>query len=406
MIANRPGYSLLADKRDVLPAWLQRAGYRTIHIGKYLNGYTSIDGLEPAPGWDRWLSMVRANYVDPSFSVDGRQIFPGEYLTSWINDKATQMIDRYAPRRKPFYLQLDHFAPHIGSGQEGGRCDGAPSRLPRTSIATRMPSRPRAPRPKRPISPTSLSSSVACRRTPRPSRRAPTSSTAAPRCAPGARPGRGRRLSALRRNHELGSTMIVFWSDNGLSYGEHRIQLAKGLPYEEHVRVPLVIRPPRDFPRRFRAGATVDAPVANIDLAPTILGLSHSDRAGRGSKCRRMDGRSLVPLLKGRKPGWSGSRAIATSFAINAPAYRRSCEWVGFRTPNVKLTEHLQLPVPGGTTCEPSSEYELYDLGSDPFELENLATPSKRQVKRLDRLSRCSGIRHRDPRKRHRPYCE
>jgi hypothetical protein len=119
-----------------------------------------------------------------------------------------------------------------------------------------------------------------------------------------------------------------------------------------------------------------------------------------------MDGRSLLPLLKGKRPEWSSSRAIGTYFAINYPGFIRSCEWVGYRTPQLSVTEHLQLPEPGGDTCVPASEFELYDLADDPFELQNLALPSGRQVKRLGRISRCSGVEGRDPRLRGRPYCE
>ena len=48
--ANNPGYVLLEERRNVLPAWLGRAGYRTVHVGKYLNGYTQTRGPEPGPG--------------------------------------------------------------------------------------------------------------------------------------------------------------------------------------------------------------------------------------------------------------------------------------------------------------------------------------------------------------------
>ncbi len=386
---------------------MQEAGYRTIHIGKYLNGYTEVNGLEPAPGWDRWMTMVRSNYVDPSFSVDGKQIFPGEYLTSWINDRATESIDRYAPKRKPFYLQIDHFGPHIGSGQEGGRCDNAPVPAPEDiglfTDAT-APVNPATEETDLSDKPEFISSK------PPPTQAEQDRADRFYGCAlatlQSVDRGVAEVVDALRRNGELGSTMIVFWSDNGLDYGEHRIQLAKGLPYEEQLRVPFVIKPPSDFPRRFRSGAELDAPVANIDLAPTILGLTRAEPCLGKRECRRMDGRSLLPLLEGRRPGWTGSRAIGTYFAVNYDAYVRSCEWVGFRTPELSLTEHLQLPAPGSDLCEPASEYELYDLEQDPFQLENLATPSGRQVKRLQRIARCSGIPRRDPRLRGRPYCE
>ena len=58
--SNNVGYPGLVDKGNVLPVWLQRAGYRTIHVGKFLNGYER--SVEPdsvvAPGWDEWHSVL------------------------------------------------------------------------------------------------------------------------------------------------------------------------------------------------------------------------------------------------------------------------------------------------------------------------------------------------------------
>ena len=58
--SNNVGYPGLVDEGNVLPVWLQRAGYRTIHVGKFLNGYER--SVEPdsvvAPGWDEWHSVL------------------------------------------------------------------------------------------------------------------------------------------------------------------------------------------------------------------------------------------------------------------------------------------------------------------------------------------------------------
>ena len=51
-------------------------------------------------------------------------------------------------------------------------------------------------------------------------------------------------VEALRRNGELENTLIVFMSDNGFMHGEHRALAEKVLPYEESIRVPLVMRGP------------------------------------------------------------------------------------------------------------------------------------------------------------------
>jgi N-acetylglucosamine-6-sulfatase len=116
------------------------------------------------------------------------------------------------------------------------------------------------------------------------------------------------------------------------------------VPYEEAIRVPLVVR----------ADAIVgearadDHLVANIDLAPTIASAAGVDLPGA-------DGRSLVPLLEGRSETWRGALLIEHMRGTNPiPTY------CALRTPR-----HLFVSYETG-------ERELYDLESDPFELRNL----------------------------------
>ncbi len=408
VIANNPGYPLLETPANTLPAWLGRAGYRTIHIGKFLNGYAEVKGLAAAPGWDRWITLLATDYQNPTFSLDGKPYQPDSYLTDELNRQTVDAIDTYAPKRKPFYLHLDQFAPHVGSGLETGRCQGGAIPSPvDDGLFTDVHA---------PVNPATQEADV----TDKPhfiSRRLPLGTAARERidtrygCALAAMQdvdrGVHQIIDALRRNGELDNTMIAFVSDNGLAYGEHRVGLDKGLSYEEHVRVPMVIRPPASFPARFRRGATVDAPVANIDFAPTILKLAGADPCVRRKKCRRLDGRSLVPLLKGRSPKWTKSRAINLAFDINRKEHGLSCTWSGYRTPDEMVTLHSSLPNPvDNQTCEPAHEAEAYDLDRDPYELDNAGTLTGAQAKRLGRLDRCSGIKGRDKKLKRVPFCE
>ena len=93
-----------------------------------------------------------------------------------------------------------------------------------------------------------------------------------------------------RAQGAAGRTIIVFASDNGYSFGSHR-WIYKGCAYEECIHVPLMIRAP-GVPTR-----TVRAMVGNQDIAPTLAALA-------GVEHPPVDGRSLVPLIRGR-----GSRA-------------------------------------------------------------------------------------------------
>ena len=107
--------------------------------------------------------------------------------------------------------------------------------------------------------------------------------------------------------------MIVFVSDNGWLQGEHRIPGDKFLPYEESLRVPLVIRGP-GVPQ----GRTVHGQVSNIDFAPTLV-----DVAG-AKPGRTMDGVSLLPTIRNpkRRPDAIEIEALAPLFAADDPRQR------------------------------------------------------------------------------------
>jgi arylsulfatase A-like enzyme len=99
-------------------------------------------------------------------------------------------------------------------------------------------------------------------------------------------------VRALADTGRLGDTLILFTSDNGYMWGEHRLS-GKTVPYEESIRVPFVLRWDRlsDVPR------TSDRMALNIDVAPTITAVA-------GATPLPADGRSLVPLLENTTTKW------------------------------------------------------------------------------------------------------
>jgi arylsulfatase A-like enzyme len=171
-------------------------------------------------------------------------------------------------------------------------------------------------------------------------------------------------VEVLRSSDRLGRTLVIFTSDNGLSNGEHRWR-TKVVPYEESIRVPLVVR----FDRSVLTGVVQGSLAANVDIAPTI-----ADYAG--VSLPEAEGRSLRPVLDG-----------------SASQVR-----------NAVLLEHLRfrgLPVP--TYCGirtrrfmfaryANGEQELYDLAVDPHQLTDRSTsrayrPERRALEeRLRRL--------------------
>jgi arylsulfatase len=96
-------------------------------------------------------------------------------------------------------------------------------------------------------------------------------------------------LDELKSLGLLDRTLVIFTTDNGYFHGEHGLA-DKWYPYEESIRVPLIVRDPRMNPSR--RGTTSDEMTLNVDLAPTILGAVGA-RSPSG-----MQGRSLLPLLR------------------------------------------------------------------------------------------------------------
>jgi arylsulfatase A-like enzyme len=176
-----------------------------------------------------------------------------------------------------------------------------------------------------------------------------------------------RLVGALADTGELDRTVIVFTSDNGFFHGEHRLREGKFLPYEEAVRVPLLIRG-----GGFPAGATATQLVSNVDLAPTMLALAGV------APGREVDGEPLLPLARDPAAG-RGRALLLEALEGNRETY------AAVRDERWKWVEY------------DDGSRELYDLERDPFELESLhAVPRWQAVRealagRLAALRTCAG---------------
>ena len=263
------------DESSTLATWLHDAGYTTALVGKYLNGYTLDGNHHVPPGWDRWVaidSVPEERYYRYTLNEDGHLVDfgrrPADYSTSVLTSKAVDFVRTTRESR---------------------------------SSCTSRPSRPTFPRSlRRAIA----RASTGCRRPTSPAFdeadisdkpwRSRFVRTFTPRgAAYDLDEVRGRQLETLRsldrsvgrlvgelrRRQLLRSTVIVYLSDNGFLWGEHRLG-GKIWPYEESIHLPLVIRTP------WRAGdGTVDHHMAlNVDIAPTVAalaGVRAGDPAGR-----------------------------------------------------------------------------------------------------------------------------
>ncbi|HCT79062.1 MAG TPA: sulfatase, partial [Micromonosporaceae bacterium] len=145
--------------------------------------------------------------------------------------------------------------------------------------------------------------------------------------------------------------------------GEHRVPLGKVVPYEESIRVPLIIRGPGVPP-----GKHVTTIAANTDLAPTILDIADAP-AGVV-----VDGRSLLPIAN--SPG-----SFARGIVIETGPQQSGAWYAGLRSPRWTYIEHS------------SGERELYDLQVDPFQLTSVHNDPRYSATRQALASRLATLR-------------
>ena len=427
VLNNKPGYADLEGKDNLLPVWLQRAGYQTAYVGKFMNGYDSYveDRDDVAPGWDRWsiLSGNGLGYYDFRLTVDGKQrkeeYSGNDYMTDVLNDRAIELIGDLSGAA-PFYLQLGQLAPHVENlnANSGGPCggDAVPARRDEGRFAgAELPNLP------------SVREADVSDKPPVVSDQPPFDAAkleqirAQYQCRletlPAVDRGIAEIVRALRAEGELDDTVIAFASDNGTFNGEHGLPGGKGLPYEEAARVPFVMRVPPRYLGGRKPVPLVDAPTANIDYVPTVVELAGTEPCPVAGDCRVMDGRSLVPLLSGRG-GWPTQRPILTELDIGKEQLQSgrgiSCRYLGVRQGPWVYIRHTSLPDLATGTCAETEEVELYNHDTDPYELDNLvavgtgardAAVAERLSRLTDKLAECAGIEGRDPEPESGAYC-
>ena len=417
-------YPSLRQKRNVLPVWLRRAGYVTAHVGKFLNRYHhDVNQAAVAPGWDRWYTQLDRSvnaYQDWDLSKNGKRIHYGHEsrdLAPRVFERfAVRLVRRFVPRRKPLYLELDEIAPHPGRGGAGTACAGGPVPDPRDAGEFENAQLPRPPS----FNEGDVSDKPSFLQTkPLLNQGEIDSRTRKYRCGLASLQQVDRTVARLHREFkrlgELGRTVFIFYTDNGLLYGEHRVAGGKIYPYEEADRTPLLIRLPPRYRNGRRRVANVSEPVANIDLAPTILRLAHARPCPRTGRCRVMDGRSLLSLLRGNSPRWASDRPLGVEVKLRqANTSPAVCEYAGVRLPGVIFVRHTRVADPAGPGCVKDLERERYDLSDDPYQLHNLcfgggSCPTDdlqgRLRRLLARIQECSGVRGRDPRPSTGEYC-
>lgn len=423
------GFSFRAAYTHNIATWLQGAGYRTIHVGKFLNGYGDepySNGSEVPPGWSDWHSVLKADtnhyyygytlnnngkvegpYGDPGTwepreyttrddigcpyaPLNGQPCF---YETDTLTNFAVQGIRETSPEQ-PFYLQLDYTAPHgdfrhpagpepaprhydwfkgaplphnRGQGFDEGNVSDKPSFIkeaPYLSLADIHTYRVYWDKQMEALR--SVDDGVKA------------------------------LIDTLGSQHRLRNTYVIFTSDNGFFFGEHRLIGGKFLAYEPSTHLPFLIRGPH-----IKAGTESGEIVGNIDVAPTILELA-------GVKPdKSVDGRSMTPFFKDPElrtlRPYLFESFVETSDVEDAGAIAeagdqsgssgRSKRVQGLENPSkgrARASSSRGGPSAGASILAPPKDYEgirlgpykyiawpdgekeLYDLEKDPYELNNL----------------------------------
>ncbi|MGH7858138.1 MAG: sulfatase family protein, partial [Candidatus Binatia bacterium] len=361
------GYQRFLDRgheERTIARQLQQRGMRTGLFGKYLNGYTAqsprIRRHRP-PYWDKWFGKLDGgrNYGIGFRDDDTLRFYPAKpkryYSDDVVAGAALDWIEDENASGRPVFAYVAPNAPHTPhedppravGGFERTRfwpedkpsfnepdVDDKPSYLQTTPLTDETTTRLRTRLVRRLQRMTVIDNFV------------------------------GRLVEDLDSSSWLERTYIFVTSDNGWFQGEHRLAGGKIAPYEEAVRVPLLVRGPG-----VPADSRIDRLASMIDLYPTFAELA-GERPNR-------EGRSLVPLLSGGDVSWRTRLLIESLVPVQGAG--REGEPSEFPAYATLVTADLKF------TEWADGSRELYDLEADPHEVENLASGAG--AERLSRLS-------------------
>jgi N-acetylglucosamine-6-sulfatase len=349
---------------NALPVWLKNGGYKTFAFTKLMNGYGGtvdaplLEKQHIPPGWDVWNGKVdytAYHYFDYDLNENGAIVHHGcadaDYETDLMAGKAAKFISENMRSPQPFFMWLAPLAPHDSFDAACGYRD-SPRPASRhlhlfdnAAVArslnfneTDVSDKPDY------IQLTPLLSTGTSNLLRDQVRRRRETLLAVDEMVE-------KVVNTLFQTGKLNNTLIIFTSDNGFLMGEHRLKHIKTVPYEESIRVPLIIRGPG-----IPAGAVRAQMVNNVDVVATIV------EAANITAGRTLDGHSLLPLMKNALTPWRSALLVQGIVPPYGPTANR---FQAVRTATAKYVEIM-----AGT---PDEERELYDLVADPRELENKA---------------------------------
>lgn len=336
------------DESDTIQAKLDSAGYRTALLGKFLNHWPTTRVPEHFDEW--WLLpdvVGRTGYYGATWNVNGSLQKIDTYSTTYLRRNAVEFIESSEfVDDDPFYMYIAVAAAHRSFVPEP-RYEGAP--VPRWEGNPAVFETNKRDKPAY-VRNSDFSFKEGKRR----------------------RAAQLRTLmsvddmvaainNALQANGEQ-NTLAIFVSDSGYLWGEHGLT-NKQVPYEQSVRMPMMLRWPGHGPD------DDERLVTNVDIAPTIYAAA--------GVTGTTDGRNLLDQT------WNRDRIHLEYFGDpNAPAIPL---WASTWTPSGQYVEYY------GQGTSPSF-IEYYDLFGDPWQLRNIkAAPDNKWATRLRADRSCSG---------------
>jgi arylsulfatase A-like enzyme len=345
-----PVFNRFDGSQPTVAKYLQAAGYYTGIIGKW--------HLESDPtGFDKWTILPgQGDYFNPTFlEAGGKRVIQG-YVTDITTDLSIDFL-KNRPQDKPFFLMCHHKAPHRNwqpdakhKAMFAGKVIPEPATLRDDGVGRSDAIR-------------ECKQKVLENLNPNDTKGAPPAGMSGDEllkwkyqrymqdylaCVQSVDDNIGRLLDYLDEAGLTANTLVIYTSDQGFFLGDHGLY-DKRFMYEESIRMPFLVR----WPAVIKPGSVQSAMGINPDFAPTFM-----EAAGLPVPAD-MQGRSLMPLFKGKVPDdWRGSWYYRY---YHDPGDHNTRAHYGVRTTTHKLIYFWK-----------KDQWEMYDLIADPGEMHNL----------------------------------
>lgn len=291
--------------------WLNKTGYHTMLVGKYVNGYhgheMTSEGVETynpngyqtyiPPGWGDWYGFQVLDFFGPRVNSNGKSIlYPQDaYQTDVIANISLDWLRNRWQKDRPFFMMITPHAPHnphIPAPKYKGTLSGL---VQPPNQAFNEPDKLQKTLPKgldslKTVSESKMNSIFQERA----------------ECLLSIDDMIGDLVDELQHQGVLENTYIIFTSDNGYHLGQHRLPDGKRLFFEHDINLPLIISGPG-----VSKNSTFKEMVSNVDLASTWAELAGASPTGTAPT---VDGISFASLLKGENKAWPRTLTVTEGY--------------------------------------------------------------------------------------------